>query len=265
MSALRKPEYETPTSEPTRLGSMSCLEHLEEFRRRIINACIGIAVGMCLAFVFIDRLMQFVLEPTRRMLPAGARLIYTNPGEAFSLYIYVALIAGTLLASPFVMYQLWRFIAPALYANEKRLVIPFVLLTTTGAVAGAAFSHYVLYPSMIAFFGTFSSADLTFMPRVEDAFDLYLKMMLGMTLVFQMPTLTFFLARMRLVTASFLWRNIKYAVLLIFIVAAILTPDASPVNQVLVAAPMVVLYGVGILVAWLFGKSKQMDGDEEAT
>ena len=134
MSALRKPEYETPTSEPTRLGSMSCLEHLEEFRRRIINACIGIAVGMCLAFVFIDRLMQFVLEPTRRMLPAGARLIYTNPGEAFSLYIYVALIAGTLLASPFVMYQLWRFIAPALYANEKRLVIPFVLLTTTGAV-----------------------------------------------------------------------------------------------------------------------------------
>ena len=250
MSALRKPEYETPTSEPTRLGSMSCLEHLEEFRRRIINACIGIAVGMCLAFVFIDRLMQFVLEPTRRMLPAGARLIYTNPGEAFSLYIYVALIAGTLLASPFVMYQLWRFIAPALYANEKRLVIPFVLLTTTGAVAGAAFSHYVLYPSMIAFFGTFSSADLTFMPRVEDAFDLYLKMMLGMTLVFQMPTLTFFLARMRLVTALFLWRNIKYAVLIIFIVAAVLTPSSDPWNQMTFAAPMLVLYVLSIGLAW---------------
>jgi sec-independent protein translocase protein TatC len=125
-----------------------------------------------------------------------------------------------------------------------------VLLTTTGAVAGAAFSHYVLYPSMIAFFGTFNSTDLAFMPRVEDAFDLYLKMMLGMVLVFQMPTLTFFLARMRLVTASFLWRNIKYAVLIIFIVAAVLTPSSDPWNQTVFAAPMLVLYVLSIGLAW---------------
>lgn len=157
---------------------------------------------MAVAFVFIDRLTTFVLEPTRRMLPPGARLIYTHPGEAFSLYVYVALIAGALLASPLVMFQVWRFIAPGLYANEKRLVVPFVALTTAGAVGGAAFSHYVLYPSMISFFGTFNSPELAFMPRVEDAFDLYLKMMFGMVLVFQMPTLVFFLARMRMVTAS---------------------------------------------------------------
>ena len=251
MSALRKPQYEPESEpEPNRLGSMSFLEHLEEFRKRLITACIGIALGMVVAFVFIDRLTAFVLEPTRRMLPPGAKLIYTNPGEAFSLYVYVALIAGALLASPFVMFQLWRFIAPGLYANEKRLVIPFIALTTAGALGGAAFSHYVLYPSMIAFFGTFNSPDLAFMPRVEDAFDLYLKMMGGMVLVFQMPTLVFFLARMRLVTAGFLWRNIKYAVLIIFIAAAVLTPSSDPWNQTVFAAPMLVLYVLSIGLAW---------------
>ncbi len=249
MSALRKRRYE-PAPEPSRLGSMSFLEHLEEFRRRIIKAGIGIAVGMAVAFLFIDRLMSFVLEPARRMLPAGAKLIYTNPGEAFSLYVYVALLAGTLLASPWVMFQLWRFVAPGLYANEKRFVLPFALLTTLGALGGAAFSHYVLYPSMIAFFGTFQSPDLAFMPRLSDAFDLYLKMMLGMVVVFQMPTVVFFLARMRLVTASFLLTNIKYAVLIIFIVAAVLTPSSDPWNQTVFAAPMLVLYILCIGLAW---------------
>jgi sec-independent protein translocase protein TatC len=205
---------------------------------------------MAVAFVFIDRIVSFVLEPARRMLPFGAKLIYTNPSEAFSLYVYVAMLAGGLIASPYVMFQVWRFIAPALYTNEKRLVIPFVALTSVGAVAGAAFSHYVLYPSMIAFFGTFHSADLSFMPRVEDAFDLYIKMMLGMSAVFQIPTLVFFLARMRLVTARWLWRHLKYAVLVIFIVAAVLTPTSDPWNQTVFAAPMIVLYLLSILLAW---------------
>jgi sec-independent protein translocase protein TatC len=250
MSALRKPRYEQAPPEPSRLGSMSFLEHLEELRRRIIRACIGIAVGMAVAFLFIDRLVSFVIEPTRRMLPPGARLIYTNPGEAFSMYIYVALIAGALLASPVVMFQMWRFIAPGLYANERRLAVPFVTLTAAGAVCGAAFSHFVLYPSMIAFFGTFQSPDLAFMPRLTDALDLYLKMMFGMVLVFQMPTVVYFLARMRLVTAAFLWKNIRYAILIIFIVAAVLTPSSDPWNQTVFAAPMLVLYLLSIGLAW---------------
>jgi len=230
---------------------MSFLDHLEELRRRIIRACIGVGVGMAVAFAFIDRLVAFVLEPARRMLPVGATLIYTNPGEAFSLYVYVALLAGALIASPYVMLQVWRFIAPALYKNEKRLVIPFVVLTSIGACAGAAFSHYVLYPSMIAFFGTFSSPDLAFMPRVEEAFDLYLKMLLGMVGVFQIPTVVFFLARMRVVTAAWLWRNLRYAVLGIFIAAAILTPSSDPWNQAVFAAPMLALYLLSIVLAWV--------------
>jgi sec-independent protein translocase protein TatC len=264
MSALRKLRIEAPTLEQTRLGSMSFLAHLEELRRRIIRAAAGIGIGMVVAFWFIDRLVGFVLEPARRMLPAGAKLIYTNPSEAFSLYVYVAMLAGALIASPFLMFQVWRFIAPGLYTNEKRFAIPFIALTSAGALAGAAFSHYIVYPSMIAFFGTFSSPDLAFMPRVEDAFDLYVHMLLGMVAVFQIPTVVFFLARMGLVTAKWLWRNIRYAVLIIFIVAAVLTPSSDPWNQMVFAAPMFALYVFSILLAWAVAPRvvQQFDGRE---
>jgi len=231
-------------------GKMGFLDHLDELRKRLIRALLAVAVGMLVAFVFVDRIVNFMLAPTRRMLPPGTKLIYTQPGEAFGLYINVALIAGVLLASPFVMFQVWRFIAPGLYANEKKLVIPFVALTSIGAVGGAAFSHYVMFPALIAFFGTFQSTDLAFMPRLEDVFDLYTKMLVGMCVVFQIPTVAFFLARLRLVTAAFLWRNFKYAFLLIFIVAAVLTPTADPWNQAVFAAPMVALYLVSILIVW---------------
>jgi sec-independent protein translocase protein TatC len=232
-------------------GRMGFLDHLDELRKRLIRCCIGIAVGMLIAFLFIDRIVNVMLAPTRRMLPPGTKLIYTQPGEAFGLYINVALIAGGLFASPFIMFQVWRFIAPGLYAKEKKLVVPFVLLTTLGVVGGAAFSHYVMFPAMIAFFGTFQSTDLAFMPRLEDVFDLYTKMLLGMCVVFQIPTLAFFLARMRMVTARFLSRNFKYAFLMIFIIAAVLTPTADPWNQLVFAAPMVGLYALSILIVWV--------------
>jgi sec-independent protein translocase protein TatC len=244
--------YQLPPEDPEEpsRGSMPFLAHLDELRKRILRSCVAIAAGTVIAFAFVDRIFHFVFAPAMRMLPAGSKLIYTQPGEAFSLYIDLALIAGGLLAAPFVMYQVWMFIAPGLYAREKKLVIPFVALTTLGAIAGAAFSHYVLFPSMIAFFGTFNSPDLAFLPRIEDVFDLYVKMLLGMVAVFQIPTVVFFLARMSLVTARFLWRNIKYAILLIFIVAAVLTPSTDPWNQTVFAAPMIVLYLFSILIAW---------------
>ncbi len=240
-----------PDEDPNpRLGGLSFLEHLDELRKRLVRACIAIAVGAVIAFFFIDQIVAFVFAPMRKALPPGAKLIYTAPGEAFGLYVNIALIAGVAIASPFVMYQVWRFIAPALYSNEKRFAIPFVVLSSAGLVGGALFSHYVVFPSMIAFFGIYSSPELQFMPRVADSFGLYTKMLMGMALVFQMPTLIFFLAKMRLVTARFLFVNIKYAILIIFIVAAVLTPGGDPWNQTVFAAPMVVLYLLGIVIAW---------------
>jgi sec-independent protein translocase protein TatC len=230
---------------------MGFLEHLDELRKRIIHACLGIAVGMAVAFFFIGQVVAFVLAPAKAMLPPGSHFIFTQPGEAFSLYVTVALITGVLLAGPYIAYQLWLFIAPALYAKEKRLAIPFVVLVTVGGVCGAAFGHYVLFPAMIAFFGTFSTADIVFTPRLEDTFNLYVRTLGGMVLVFQIPTLVFFLAKMRLVTARFLWRNIKYAILMSFVVAAVLTPSPDPWNQTVFAAPMIALYLISIGIAWL--------------
>jgi sec-independent protein translocase protein TatC len=246
------PAFQLPTEDSEgRLFRISVLEQLEQFRKRLIRSAIAVLVGMLVAFAFIERIVTFVLAPARSMLPAGSRLIYTEPIEAFSLYIDIALIAGAVLASPYVLYQFWLLIAPALYSRQKRFAIPFVALTSVGAVAGAAFSHYIVFPYMIRFFGTFSSADVAFLPRAENTFDLYVKMLLGMIVVFQIPTVVFFLAKMRLVTARFLWRNTKYAILIIFIVSAVVTPSSDPWNQTIFAAPMIALYLLSIGIAWI--------------
>jgi sec-independent protein translocase protein TatC len=236
---------------------MGFLEHLEELRKRIIRSCIAIAAGMAIAFFFVGPIRDFVLAPTFRMLPAGSELVFIRPGEAFSFDMSLTFIAGFVFAAPIVMYQVWLFIAPGLYAKEKKFAIPFVVLTTAGTIAGAAFSHYVLYPAMISFFGTFSTAKIKFMPRLDDTADLYLKMMLGMIVVFQIPTVVFFLSKMGLVTARFLWRNLKYAILLIFIAAAVLTPSADPWNQIVFALPMVALYMLSIAIAWMVRPRQQ--------
>jgi sec-independent protein translocase protein TatC len=241
-------------------GKMSFLEHLDELRKRIVNSCIAVAVGVAVTFWKIDDIFNFILAPTRAVLPPGVKLIYTQPGEAFSLYITIALIAGAVVASPFIMLQVWLFIAPGLYANEKRLAIPFVLFTTIGFLAGAAFNHYISFPYLMVFFGTFNTPDLAFMPKLQDVFGLYTKMLIGLGLVFQMPAVVFFLAKMRLVTARFLASNLKYAVLIIFILAAVITPSADMMTQIIFAAPMLVLYALSIAIAWAVAP-KPLDAD----
>jgi sec-independent protein translocase protein TatC len=237
---------------------MSFLEHLDELRKRIVQSVLGVAIGVGLGFFFINPIVNFILTPTWRLLPAGRRMIYTQPGEAFGLYVQIGLIVGVVLASPWIMYQVWLFIAPGLYANEKRFAVPFVLMSTTGFVGGAAFNHYIVFPFMMSFFASFNTADLIFMPRLEDVFDLYTKMLIGMGLVFQMPTVVFFLAKMRLVTARFLLRNTKYAVLAIFVVAAVVTPSGDMITQTIFAAPMLGLYALSILIAWIVTPKREI-------
>jgi sec-independent protein translocase protein TatC len=232
-------------------GKMSFLDHLDELRKRIVRACLSVAVGVVLTFAFIQPIFDFILAPTRRALPPGVKMIYTQPGEAFSLYITVALIAGVVVAAPYIMYQVWMFIAPGLYAKEKRMAYPFVALTTIGFVLGAAFNHWVSFPFMMKFFASFNTTELAFMPKLDDVFGLYSKMLIGMGLVFQMPAVVFFLAKMRLITARFLASNFKYAFLIIFVVAAVITPTGDMMTQTIFAAPMVGLYILSILIAWM--------------
>jgi sec-independent protein translocase protein TatC len=235
-------------------GRMSFLDHLDELRRRIIYTVASVFVGFVISFFFIDEIFDFIMRPLQQMLPPGQTLIYTDPTEAFILYIKIALIAGLILASPAVMTQVWLFVAPGLYANEKRWAIPFILMSSFFFVLGAAFSHYVVFPLTWRFFVSFTTDILTFTPRVEPAFSIYLRLVLAFGLVFQMPTLVLFLARMGLVTARFLIRNFKFAVLLMVIASALITPDGGGVSLVAMAGPMILLYGLSIVLAWLFGK-----------
>ena len=242
-------------------AKMSFLEHLDELRKRIVNAAIAVLVGILISFSFISRIYSFLMAPTMRQLPPGSRLIYTEPGEAFSLYIQLSMIVGVILASPFIMYQVWMFIAPGLYSNEKRMAIPFVLFTTIGFLLGASFNHFIAFPFMMKFFASFNTPDLAFMPKLEDVFGLYTKMLIGMGLVFQMPTIVYFLARIKLITARFLAKNFKYAFLIIFIAAAVITPTGDMMTQAIFAAPMVGLYLLSIAIAWIVGPKRIGDAD----
>ena len=246
-------EDEEPESEK---GKMSFLDHLDELRRRIIYAVIAIVIGFLISCLFLNQLFAFIVDPMKAALPDGQKLIFTEPTEALMLYLKMAVLAGLLIASPGVMTQVWLFVAPGLYSNEKKLAIPFVAMSSFFFVAGAAFAHYVVFPLTWKFFQSFAGDNLTFMPRIEPAFGLYVKLLLVFGLIFQMPTLVLFLARMGVITARFLIRNMKYAILIMFIVGAVLSPGTDPVGQVLMAGPMFVLYLISIVLAWIFGKKR---------
>ena len=240
--------------------TMSILDHLDELRTRLIRSCLAIAAGMLVAFAFRDQLAGFVLTPILQVMPPDGQLITTRLGEGFSFYLNIAFVGGLILSSPFVMYQVWLFIAPALYADERKLALSFAVLASVGTVAGALFSHYVLFPAMVSFFGLFRSPHLRFMPGIENTFDQYLRIVLSMVLVFQLPTLVFFLAKLRVVTARLLWRHVKYALLLSVIAGALLTPSPDPWNQMVFAAPMFLLYLISIGIAWAVGPRTEPEG-----
>jgi sec-independent protein translocase protein TatC len=232
-------------------GAMGFLDHLEELRKRLIRSCIAIAVAMAASAIFIDRIANFVLDQIFRTLPKDSALIYTNPSEGFSFWFNITLIAGLVLAAPYVMYQVWSFIAPGLYTHEKKFILPFVLFTSLGTILGTLFSNYVLFPGMMKFFAAFSGPRLHMMPSISDTFDHYIRMMIAMVVVFQLPSLVYFLAKFRLVTARFLWKHLGHAILIAFIVAAVLTTSGDPWNQTAFAVPIIALYLISIVIAWI--------------
>ncbi len=235
-------------------GKMSFLDHLDELRRRLVVSIIALFGGFLVALFFIDRIFGFVMRPLQQLLPAGGKLVYTAPTEAFLLQLKIAALAGLLIAAPLVMWQVWLFVAPGLYANEKKFALPFIIISSASFVAGSAFSHYIVFPRAWEFLGSFNTDYMEFLPKVSDTFSLYARMLLAFGLIFQMPIMVFALARMGVVTAGFLARQFKYAVLIIFILAAVITPTSDPMNQSLMAGSMILLYGVSIIIAWAFGR-----------
>lgn len=252
-------------------GKMSFLDHLDELRRRLIVSIVAVGVAFVFTFIYVNDILLFILLPMEQM--AGHTLSYIDPTEGFILKVKIALMAGLIVASPVVFTQVWLFIAPGLYSHEKKLAVPFVLMSTFFFVGGAVFCHYVVFPVVWMFLAeqtlTFidpvtkaSRQILAFEPRVEPAFSLYLRLILAMGLTFELPTIVLFLARMGLVTPRFLIRNIKYAVMIIMVAAAVLSPDGGGVGMVVMGGPVVGLYILSIGLAWLFGK-KRTKLDEE--
>lgn len=249
--------------------AMTLLDHLSELRVRLVRSLIALGVGFFACYGFAEELFNYLMIPLTRALPSGAKLIYTALPEAFFVYMQVALVAGAFLASPYLFYQIWSFIAPGLYDEEKRHVIPIAGASALFFVAGAAFCYFQVFPYAFEFFVGFATDTIAPMPKLDEYLGFTLKMLLAFGLIFEMPLFAFFLARLGIVTAQWMRKTRKYAILAIFIVAAILTPP-DVFSQLMMAAPMLVLYEISIVVAAVFGKKKPgtkdgEDAEEEET
>jgi len=245
---------------------MSFLEHLEDLRKRIFYSFIIIILAVIPAWMFRKELFHILSVPVTKYLPEGTNLAFTTLSAPFLLYLKTSFLAALIITAPFLFLQLWYFIAPGLFRKEKKYVIPFVLFTTIFFSLGASFGYFVVFPFACRFFLHIGSE---FQPviTVDKYFSLALRVLLGIAIVFELPTLTFFLSRMGLITSRFLTKNFKYAVLIVFIIAAIITPTPDMVTQTIIAVPMMGLYGISILVAIVFGRrekrSKKDDDNEE--
>jgi len=237
-------------------AKMSFLEHLDELRKRLIYIVYSLIAGCVVAYIFIGRIFDFIMRPMQQILPPGGYLQYTSGAEPFMLYIKIGFLAGIFLSSPLILWQIWQFIAPGLYTHEKKFAIPFVLMSTIFFVAGGLFSHFVAFPWTWQFFNSWATDYMKFVPKIDEAFSLYTKMILGFGAIFEMPTLVFFLARMGVVSGQLLLKYFKYAFLVIFIVAAVISPGTDMMSQVIMAVPMLGLYVLSIVIAFVFQKRR---------
>lgn len=234
---------------------MSLLEHLDELRRRIIHSLVGLVAAFGVCWVLRERIVDFLARPIERLLPEGGKLAFLGVTDAFVLYVKVALLGSLFLASPWLMVQAWRFVSPGLYRREKRWALPFILSGTVFFLAGGAFAYYVAFPFAAEFLLEMGAR---FQPvlTIERYFRFLMTVILGLGLMFELPIVIFLLARIGLVTPRFLIRHFRWAVLIIFVVAALITPTPDVVNLCLFALPTIGLYLLGVGAAALFPRRR---------
>ncbi len=235
-------------------SEMPFLEHLEELRWRIIKAAIAIVVFAIPAGIYWKQIFDFIMLYPLRLADPKPKLIYTNPSESFVISIKIAIAGGLIMAAPVVFFQLWKFVSPALYGNEKKVILPTVFASTFFFISGIVFS-YLTFPYVMRFFTMFAGDRIDPMFKIGDYFGFLLKLSLAFGVVFELPVISFVLARLGLINASFLLKNIRYAVVVIFVIAAILTPP-DVLSQVVMAVPLLVLYGLSILVVAFTSRRK---------
>ena len=235
--------------------------HLEELRKRLVACFIAIGIGFAFSYGFKEKIFDILSHPLISAMGADDKLIFTGLPEAFFTYLKVALLSGFMLAAPVILYQFWMFVTPGLYQKEKHLLVPIVLLSSVFFVGGALFGYFIVFPFGFKFFLGFASETIQALPSMKEYLSFSAKLLLAFGLVFELPLIITFLAKMGLVSVDFLKKNRKYALILFFAGSAILTPP-DVVTQIMMALPLMVLYEISILGARVFGKKKAKQSDK---
>lgn len=236
--------------------------HLEELRKRLIVCFIAVGIGFVAAYGFKEKLFQVLTAPLIKVMKSGDTLIFTNLPEAFFTYLKVSFLAGLMLAAPVILYQFWMFVAPGLYQRERRVLLPIVFLSTLFFLGGALFGYFFVFPWGFKFFLGFATEHIRPLPSMREYLSFSAMMLLAFGIVFEMPLVLMAMARLGIVSVDFLKKNRKYAILLFFIVGAILTPP-DVVTQIMMALPLMVLYEFSIIGARILTrKPAESDADE---
>jgi sec-independent protein translocase protein TatC len=233
--------------------------HLEELRSRLIKSFIAIGAGFGLCYGFKETLFEILLYPLLRVMPQGGSLIFTGLPEAFFTYLKVSFLAGIILASPVLLYQFWMFVAPGLYQKERRVLGPIIAITSFFFIGGALFGYFVVFPSGFKFLLSFGADYIRTLPSMSEYLNFSTKLLFIFGLVFELPVVLTSLARIGIVSVTYLKRNRKYAVILAFVVGAFLTPDV--VSMILMAIPLMVLYEIGIFGAKIVSRRRAAASD----
>ncbi len=253
----------TEDQEYTADHKMSLTEHLIELRKRLTHSLIALGVGFVVCYFYKDLIFEIITRPLTQVLPNNSYLIYTGLTEAFFTYMKVAFFAALIMTSPFILYQIWKFIAPGLLPKEKKYVVPFVISSTFLFVSGVLFGYFIALPPAFKFFVSFNNQYLQAMLSFKDYLSLFVTFLLGFGLSFELPIFMFFLAKLGIVDAAKLSRQRRYAILVIFIVAAILTPSPDALSQMLMAIPLMFLYEVSIFVVKFAEKKTNSESNHE--
>jgi len=240
---------------------MSFFEHLVELRKRIIHSVLAIAAGMVVGFAVSNHVINFVVQPMLKALREHHledRLYYPSPATPITLYINLGFYIGIVVAMPYVLYQIWLFVAPGLYKHERKAVLGFVVSSMGLFLAGMAFGYYIMLPQVLSFLIGFANyLPLKPLISINEYFDFILIVLVGLGVIFELPVLIFILSLFGIVTPKFLWKNFRYAMLIITIVAAVVTPTPDATTMLIFMAPMVLLYFVGVFVSYMVLRKKK--------
>lgn len=241
--------------------SMTLLQHLDELRLRLKRISFAVIIGCLACYSFAEKLFDYLVMPMVAVMPDQSSFIYTAPHEAFVTYLKVAALAGFFASSPYIFYQVWAFIAPGLYEEERKYIIPIAFFSAACFIGGGAFAYFIVFPFAFEFFMSFNTGNIQAMLKLNEYLSFSMKLIFAFGLVFEMPLFALFLSRLGIVTATMMRKARKFAILFSFILAAILTPP-DVVSQLLMAGPLMILYEISIVIAALFGKHRHSEEDE---